>query len=1393
MGGHATSPKTGSRSSLALALAVALVLAVAGGTVNRTLANGTAGNFEIDGNRADDTTTTPIDWSTPPAPLTPFTDLTGRNDDSFGLGSKNEQPSQWVCQTGSAPAKDDILSGDVAFGEVAGSQWAYVDFFRLSPNGSADVDYEFNKSGQSNPSCPNLPKRTAGDIIIAFDAEKGGKNITVTAYTWVGDANTGTFVKSPGLVEHTDWDGAVNIPNTIPATATTPAPDPGTYGEASLNVTKAFGEIACGEFSSVYMKSRASKEINSALKDRTATKPVNVGKCPHSTLDKAVRNTSTDPPGEFADTASASPGDVIEYRLAYTNDGTATAHNVVVSDPIPDHSTYLSCSNSCTTTGTPVVTSVSWNLGDVTAGTTLTRTFRVTLDATFSENTTSIANVASVDTDEEEPTPSDETTVTVDAPPASSLAKGVRNVTTGEPAPPADPFATSVGASPADTIEYQFVYTNDGSGPATGVTVSDEVPAHSTFVSCSDSCTRDPLLGTDPGTVMTWSLGTVAAGGSRTVTFRTLLDSSFAQNGTTINNIGTTDSDQEAPSDSNSTSVSVVTNPASALAKAVRNVTTSEPTPTGTFADTVDASPTDVIEYQLSYSNNGTGPATGVTITDPVPEHSTFLSCTGGCTTTGSSPGSTITWTIGDVAVGGSRTVTFQVTLDSTFDQNTTTITNVGTAHDQNGDTDSPPATVTVDAPPASGLVKSAADLTHSSGNAQPGDVIEYTLTYTNTGSGPATDVVLSDPVPADTTFSSCSDSCDTDGPPVTTVSWSLGTVAAGAPSIIRTFQVTLDPTFGSGLSQVCNTGTVTDQTGPTDSNQVCITVEAHPDLTLAKTADGTTFGPGQNITYTITYTNAGDGDATDVVITDPIPANTGFVSCSDSCTTPNGTATWTIGDVPAGAGGSVTLTVVVLNTAGCTICNTATLTMPASANQPAIVVESNELCVDGTPAPRPDLANASGSAFGAAVKDTNPVPVPSIDQKLAPASTAADGDPNTAIPASAHDDDVVLPVAVPADGSVLKADVVSASSDSAVTAAPAEATSQDFAETANVNIAAGLVTATAVRAYAEATATGTSTSVSSIGSTIKNLKVNGESINEITPNKRIGLPALAFGPGSYVAIYEEIKSTSAPTGLSGGTYAADITVNMIRVHVTDKLVLVPGDQTLDVTVSSATAHADFPQVTRCSAQANQSVSGHAFMLSETTDPAVLPIMQGYVAIPATGGYAHQGYDQAAVPANGSGATNGTWVTNTTGTLGATDSTASSYAAGQNVCILKNAAGVCTISAEAVRSESNSTADATSASSNDGGPPRTFVVNVNVLGAPVTSPVDNEVVALPGIGFVILNEQVPDATAPGHTGLTVSAVHVVVTKAQNPFNLPVGADIIVAQAHSDATFLPPAP
>jgi len=65
------------------------------------------------------------------------------------------------------------------------------------------------------------------------------------------------------------------------------------------------------------------------------------------------------------------------------------------------------------------------------------------------------------------------------------------------------------------------------------------------------------------------------------------------------------------------------------------------------------------------------------------------------------------------------------------------------------------------------------------------------------------------------------------------------------------------------------------------------------PALVLSKVDAGVPVGPGSNIDYTLTLRNIGNADATGVTITDPVPANTSFVSADSGGTNTSGTVTW--------------------------------------------------------------------------------------------------------------------------------------------------------------------------------------------------------------------------------------------------------------------------------------------------------------------------------------------------------------------------------------------------------------------------------------------------------------------------------------------------------------------
>jgi uncharacterized repeat protein (TIGR01451 family) len=75
--------------------------------------------------------------------------------------------------------------------------------------------------------------------------------------------------------------------------------------------------------------------------------------------------------------------------------------------------------------------------------------------------------------------------------------------------------------------------------------------------------------------------------------------------------------------------------------------------------------------------------------------------------------------------------------------------------------------------------------------------------------------------------------------------------------------------------------------------------VQAQADLGLMKAVSDSTPNVGQNITFTITLTNAGPSTATNVTVQDLLPAGLTFAGSSASQGSYDpGTGTWTVGTV---------------------------------------------------------------------------------------------------------------------------------------------------------------------------------------------------------------------------------------------------------------------------------------------------------------------------------------------------------------------------------------------------------------------------------------------------------------------------------------------------------------
>ena len=249
------------------------------------------------------------------------------------------------------------------------------------------------------------------------------------------------------------------------------------------------------------------------------------------------------------------------------------------------------------------------------------------------------------------------------------------------------------------------------------------------------------------------------------------------------------------------------------------------------------------VTFTITVTNTGDTQLTNVTITDPqVPA----------CDTT-----------YPTLAIGASQTHTCTATTVGADFTNTATVTAQDPLNNQITDTDT--ATVDVIAP-AITIQKTADNPTILTG-----DDVTFTITVTNTGDTQLTNVTITDPqVPA----------CDTTYP----------TLAIGASQTHTCTATTVGADF-------TNTATVTAQdplnNQITDTDTATVDVIA-PAITIQKTADNPTILTGDDVTFTITVTNTGDTQLTNVTITDPqVPV----------CDT-------TIATLPAGDAATVTCTV---------------------------------------------------------------------------------------------------------------------------------------------------------------------------------------------------------------------------------------------------------------------------------------------------------------------------------------------------------------------------------------------------------------------------------------------------------------------------------------------------
>ncbi|MCP4654797.1 MAG: DUF11 domain-containing protein, partial [bacterium] len=176
-------------------------------------------------------------------------------------------------------------------------------------------------------------------------------------------------------------------------------------------------------------------------------------------------------------------------------------------------------------------------------------------------------------------------------------------------------------------------------------------------------------------------------------------------------------------------------------------------------------------------------------INDTLPPGWTYASDQGGTLVPTTSPiagaSGTITWTFAPAAViaaGGNGTLIFRATAPALVG----TYTNVAEAVTGEGNFATNPAEVGVGAPQLT-IAKSV-----EVAAANPGDTVNYTITYSNDSPVGVTNAVITDILPTGLTFVSATDGGSYDGPS-RTITWNVGDLPSGSGTSTVTFTVTVD------------------------------------------------------------------------------------------------------------------------------------------------------------------------------------------------------------------------------------------------------------------------------------------------------------------------------------------------------------------------------------------------------------------------------------------------------------------------------------------------------------------------------------------------------------------------------------------------------------------------
>jgi uncharacterized repeat protein (TIGR01451 family) len=531
-------------------------------------------------------------------------------------------------------------------------------------------------------------------------------------------------------------------------------------------------------------------------------------------------------------------GGALGYTITVSNSGPGAATNVSVLDSLPSGVAFVSASGtgwSCSANGQDVTC--------LDAALAVSGSSTITLAVTAPTSGGTVSNTASVSAMTPDSNASNNaatTSTTVNA--AADLSVAVSDSP--------DPVLSS------GTLQYLVDVTNAGPNTASGITVTDTLPAGNVaFLTASGSGWSCSLA----GQVVSCTRPSLVTGAAPTITIAVQAPSEAASlmDSATVTS---TSSDLNTANNSASASTTVL----SAADLSVSVIDSPDPVTTG-----------GALSYTVTASNAGPSQATNVTVTSTLPSGVAFVDA-GGVGWTCSAIGQQVTCTTAAMPLGAAQPITIDTTAP-TSDGSITETSSISTSTtDPGANNNSASQSTTVNAPSDLSLALSASPTA-----AAAASTLTYTIGITDLGPRDATNLVVTDRLPdGNVQFVSATGigwTCALAGQIVTCTRPLL--IVGAAPSIA--IQITTPPVNGGLVDQASVTASTADLDTSNNAASVATNVFDSADLSITASETPAPVRIGTSFSYTLSVANDGPTPATAVEVDDTLPDGATFVSAS--------------------------------------------------------------------------------------------------------------------------------------------------------------------------------------------------------------------------------------------------------------------------------------------------------------------------------------------------------------------------------------------------------------------------------------------------------------------------------------------------------------------------------